>query len=255
MSKYYFKISLILFFAGVILFSCAAPTRQIMRYSLEPASSGELSQEHNNLVVEIKPLSHEEVFKNPRLAVKVNGKKYDSIFGWLNQEFQICAIPVPAFEVKVTNNTGHVVRTAGAVIRLADNTGNLYKPFSSKEELSAYLENEQQRLLQTGKYRVDYSSVKMRLMTLPILGNNIEFLPGYTETYFLTFNTPVTSGLMKYQQFMDSISSFTLKLFDFVTKTDAAGNPTERTNFEFRLLKKAFQYTYKGGKLIYSKPL
>jgi len=113
--------------------------------------------------------------------------------------------------IKITNNTGNSISLDGITI-----TANMKgKDFQMEEYNSLYAKFLSNQL-------VDMANT---LSSLNYVGKSSKqkVLPGKTATLYAAFNTEITEGT----------GAITFQVYDLVTKTDMAGNPTERTNFDF----------------------
>ncbi len=140
-------------------------------------------------------------------------------------------VPLPAFQVRIANNTGHVVRFTTAVIRLQDNTGKSYPTFASKDELLSWVDA---GVAETGGSPQLAEQIHGAVNNLQLLGRNIELLKGDEWSGYLAFNldTP-TAG--KLRAFMNATERLTLRIAEVPTETDDAGAVTKTTEFTFNL--------------------
>ncbi len=185
------------------------------------------------------------------------------------------AIPsLPAFKAKVTNNNEHIIRLQGAVLKLADNSGNLYDVIS-KEELKqrnakAINENasKPQSTSSNGILTVSQpppqpqdtaqmiQDVTAKIDSLNILDATAEILPGFSGTYYMVFKYPDESQTSTdvNADWVASHQPLKVMLFDVVTETDQAGNVSRKTKFEFPVEAKIIVDTYQNGQLVSSTP-
>ena len=116
-------------------------------------------------------------------------------------------------EVGITNNTGHVLRTAGSVVTLVPSDGS--------EPIQAFtLQDLAEAWAAQGVPGVDAYLKEQKIRMLKLDTDII--LPGQT-----------LKGLLPFKSKVEGSGACTLNILDLVTQTDAAGNPTERTNFDF----------------------
>jgi hypothetical protein len=117
-------------------------------------------------------------------------------------------------DVAITNNTGHVLRTNGSAVSLVPADGSEPIPAYTIQDLSEAWAA--QGVSGVEKYLAENKVRVIKLETDVIL-------PGAT-----------LKGLMPFRAKVEGIKGCTLNILDLVTATDAAGNPTERTNFDFK---------------------
>jgi hypothetical protein len=201
--------------------------------ALAPGNTGTLSKD--GLTIEVPNLTQmPEVFRVEVPACDADGKPLvDSGSGAANTS-TITALPATGelYQIKLTNQTDHVVRLQGAVIRLADPAENQIEP-QSKEEVVATA-TRPSSLAKQGACPAAAAKVTDALTTVRFIGPNTELLPGTTTTGYLSFlpaNTQ-TPGAWK------------LSLYEITTKVDAAGNAVAKTRFDFVYLRKKIQETY-----------
>lgn len=199
----------------------------------------------DNLSIEATPISIGQMKDHEELVVPV-GKNFWAIGAG------------PAFKLKLNNKNEHVIKLQNAVIKLADNAGNLYDVMG-KEAMG----NAQAKLVQetAEKYKSNpadtrklIDDVKEKIDETRIFEPKAEILPGFTGTYFLFFELPKKSqkDLEENAAWMQARGPFKLMIFDVVTKTDAAGAATRKTKYEWALATKTFEETYENGKLVKS---
>jgi hypothetical protein len=139
---------------------------------------------------------------------------------------------IEAFQVKLANNTDHVVRLQGAVIRLFDPAENPIEPLSKEDAIA--MASRPSMLLEHGVCATSAGKVKDALAAVRFLGPNTELLPGTTTTGYLLFQprNRVLPGAWK------------LSLYEIPVKVDAAGNVVAKTKFDFAYIRKKFEDTY-----------
>jgi hypothetical protein len=136
------------------------------------------------------------------------------------------------YQVKLTNNTDHVVRLQGAVIRLFDPAENPIEPLSKEDAVA--MATRGSMLVEHGVCATAARKIKDALSTVRFLGPNTELLPGTTTTGYLLFvpNSLQLPGTWK------------LSLYEIPVKVDAAGNVVAKTKFDFAYIRKKFEDTY-----------
>jgi hypothetical protein len=72
------------------------------------------------------------------------------------------------------------------------------------------------------------SEITSKVNGLSFWDESARIPPGRSKEVFVVFNTELKKGL----------GEAGLSIYDLVTQTDAAGNPTERANFNFTFMEK-----------------
>lgn len=262
----------VLFGVCMSLLSCAGPQKimveEFYQYALAPSTPG--TQTKSNVSITVEVLKQTEIYKYPELFAfdikavpdvlpnlsfwsfgrPYQGKGWLYTFGPGNETLTAC-------KVKIENNTGHILRMRDARIYLVvegkdpipavtkmgdprliliDREKKQYLPKSAAERDDSfihwitYLEQEYQRTRKKGLISFDYpvgiaSQVVQQNERHYKLINAVdkEILPGFSSEGILLF--PVIA----------SFDTAKLMFYDITTKTDAAGNPIEKTQFEFQL--------------------
>lgn len=269
----YAKTFLALAAAG-LLASCASSsklqTRQVPEYVVTPAAQA--NQSKSDVTVEVEVLKPSAAYDHPELfAFDIEelpeshhtfatekmfpeddqGRSWCYTFGF-GERF------LTAMQVKVTNNTDHILRMGDSRIYLVpegespiaavtelgnarlvgvtqgDDTTYLPKSFVEQDEsLTTVLttfEREWDKNRDKGlislSYPLGFASLVVdqnRAQYKLINDLSVEILPNFSEEGILLFPTLV------------SWPEARLMFYDITTKTDAAGNPVEKTSFEFPL--------------------
>jgi hypothetical protein len=258
----------------LLLMSCIAsrksiPTATIGEYSLNETGKNEV-QTKGNVTIDVKMLSPSSTYDHPELFsinpqqiderldnVKIHyppdqmGKMWAFTFGYGENV-------LPAFKIKITNNTNHILRMRDSRIFLVIGGDN---PISAAVKIGNYeleLVNREKNILQPSSYiRDDKESLvywltyyenlweskrKRSILDLPypygfasqvikqnissyklVNGIDVEILPDFSYEGILVFPTLVSTADAK------------LMFYDIITKTDNAGNVTEKVRFEFPL--------------------
>ena len=141
-------------------------------------------------------------------------------------------LPIGAelYQLKLSNQTDHVVRLQGAIIRLFDPAENQIEPMSKEDAIAAATRT----LSNQGICSSEAPKIMAALSTVKFIGPNTELLPGTTTTGYLLFlpQRPDLPGVWK------------LSLYEIPVKVDAAGSTIARTRFDFAYLRKKFEDTY-----------
>ncbi|MBI2373862.1 MAG: hypothetical protein HYV07_07685 [Deltaproteobacteria bacterium] len=233
---------------GLLSSACGPRISTWTQYRHELALKTKQSQQEG-VTVDVRAISDKDVASDAR---------YHRSFGWNTAnrfngqvekggETDWPVIPVPSWEVKIANGTGHVLRLTGAVIKMIDGAGNVIDTIS-KDELAAQkadeLEAGQKNWAEVlGAKGINFAGfdadagkkLQDAIKRLKLLSQNAEVLPNMTETYIAAFRLPVEGGLDEQTKWLGEQTVLTLKIFEVVTETDAAGTPTKRVAFEFPL--------------------
>jgi len=201
--------------------------------ALAPGNTGTLSKD--GLTIEVPNLKQmPEVFRVEVAACDVDGKPVvDALSGGVGTT-TVTALPATGelYQIKLTNQTDHVVRLQGSVIRLFDPAENQIEP-QSKEEVVATA-TRPSSLAQQGACPAAAAKVTDALTTVRFIGPNTELLPGTTTTGYLSF-LPANTQLP---------GTWKLSLYEIPVKVDAAGTAVAKTRFDFVYLRKKIQETY-----------
>jgi hypothetical protein len=242
--------------AGLALAACATASSSTSEPSNQ-GGGGDVTVKRTTLVTE-KPIVELDGVTIEATPVSIGQMKdhEELVVPTGNNKWAIGA--GPCFKLKLDNKNDQVIKLQNAVIKLADNGGNLYDVLG-KEAMG----NKQAQLITetAAKYNSPAAStrkliddVKLRIDETRIFEPKAEILPGFTGVYFLFFDLPKKSqaNLEENAAWLQARGPFKLLIFDVVTKTDAAGNATRKTRFEWAMATKTFDETYRDGKLVSS---
>lgn len=257
----------------------AQKTRQVSTwpYKQYVLNGSDTKQEKNGLTVEIEPLSPKNLYSHPELYSFVadylpqdfkkyylsninamwtdyNAKKWNYTFG-IAEKF------LTVFKVKITNNTGHILKMSEAKILLRIENEDPIKPVTKYGDPSIQLlENPagsgkfipypksvltpDESLIQwVTNIEAEYVKNKKKGfldMEFPI-GINSQIIDQNKKNYKLISDVNVEilpedsySGILLFPVIV-SWEELSLKMYEFATKTDPAGNVAERSNFDFKL--------------------
>jgi hypothetical protein len=233
-------------------------------------------QTKNGLIIEVEPLSPSGVYAHPELYSfdkntfpKEFLKKYDlnieGMFAELDSKRYLYTFGsgenyLTVFKVKITNNTGHVLKMKEARILLRIEGEDPIKPVTNIGDATIeQFENpagsgkfiplpksaitQDQSLVQwvTGIESKYEETRKHGFLELEYpIGINSQVIAQNKKSYKLIADADVEilpddsySGILLFPVLV-SYEQLSLKMYEFVTKTDAAGTPTERTNFDYK---------------------
>jgi hypothetical protein len=222
-------VLLALFAMGITMISCsgskAPETKQIS--VLVPVSEGDKSVTKNGVTVEVQSIDisnvglHSElaatvpVFTKGFLETEPSQKNYSES----NVLAGFSDPPAITFSLKITNNSGHIIKLNGSDVGLMV-AGKDWRKLDLPKINSAWLNY--------FKANFDYqktvpAELTSAIQNLQMWDENQKILPGKTITVYAPFDVKVGKGF----------GTATLSIYDLVTNVDAAGNPTERTNMDF----------------------
>ncbi len=194
---------------SLMVLGCGPSILKLVRIS--PATEGGNRQEKSGVIFEVTPVDPSAILdgKYPELtfSYKNPAEPYSSPVRYylLGKNIQ--------FKVSVTNNTGHVLRFAGTVIKVIDDANNMIDELD-KTSLTA-----------------TSPLAAAQITKLRYLDQNVEVLPDMAWTGYAAFGANP-----------DSISpTFKLAIYELVTKTDEAGVPKEKSRFEFNFKKEVIE--------------
>jgi len=201
---------------------------------LVPAQGAEPHVSQDNVTVTVLPVHWGNYTQFPQVNKRITwreappGRPGAPEGEWIDRTGSIVLLPLPSFQVQIENRTGHVLRTAGAVIRLRDQASNSYTPLA-RADVSATQAN-----VASGQPWADQlPQIQIALSGLTFVDSTAEILPNETLRGYLVFSIPPITTPSDYERFMASIERLTVVIADLVTETDPAGNPSRRTQFEF----------------------
>lgn len=134
------------------------------------------------------------------------------------------------YQLRLRNETDHVIRLQGSVIRLFDPGENQIEPQGKDDIVAAAMRG----FADLGICASEMMKIQGALATIKVIGPNTELLPGTTTSGFLFFQpqNSAVPGVWK------------LSLYEIPVKVDASGNVTGKTRFDFPNLRKKFEDTY-----------
>lgn len=196
-----------------------------------PDNTGQVSKE--GLVVEVPDLKKiPEQFTIQAAACFADGTPMVDSTTKAPDMKDAVGLPIGAelYQLKLSNQTDHVVRLQGAIIRLFDPAENQIEPVSKEDAIAAATRT----LSNQGVCNSEAPKIMAALSTVKFIGPNTELLPGTTTTGYLLFfpQRPDLPGVWK------------LSLYEIPVKVDAAGSTIARTRFDFAYLRKKFEDTY-----------
>jgi len=142
-------------------------------------------------------------------------------------------IAYPAFEVKITNSTKHVLRFSKAVISVEDDKGNVYDALV-KRDLNDYIyQSMESQLKEDYKlFKKSQTNLTTKMKSIRLLDNNLKVLPGKTVKAYVAANYGKYSS-QDAKKFLTGEERITLGLYEVPSKVNDAGDAVKTTNFNF----------------------
>jgi len=199
---------------GLYMVGCSAAPSVIKSTRLEPISDMDKRITKNGVTVSVTSVTTpQQALQYPELLSNVTVMK-QTLFGPQPKEDKVSVI-YPAFKINIRNNTGNSIYLDGVALSLSINGIDYYMMAHSTA-----VNNVQTKF----PGQIDILN-KIRSLNYLGKGQKERVFPGKDREFWVAFD-----GI---KEVKEGIGSATLQLYDLVTKTDAAGNPTERTSFDF----------------------
>jgi len=231
--------------AGTLMVALAGGACGPQLVSVHKSSFNELQKEpvtKEGVTMQVKSLGLRACWTHPVLGKKLVLAKRTAD----DREVNWTIVTPPAFEVKITNSTGHVLRSKGSVIKLMDSADNAIDLI---DKGAALAKTTSQMSRQDRPDAQSVQDILASITSLKLLDQNIEILPDMTQTCYLAFQVPDFDTDVAFEEWLSKQSQFVVKIFDFVTETDAAGTPTKRVQFDFPVAVDTVKETYEKGML------
>lgn len=205
--------------------------------TLRAHDAEEITQE--GMTISVTPITSVNVRSYPQLhrLMTVQVPQRDDAGNVTNTTAQVTTtiVPLPAFQVRIANNTGHVVRFTGTVLRLQDNTGRTYQTFGTMAELQAWYTGTLTRDLKDPMLQAQVMQQSAAAFTgLQLLNRNVELLKGDEWVGYLVFNV-ATDGKETYDAFINAIERLSVRIAEVPVQTNEAGQVTKVAEFTFAL--------------------
>ncbi len=203
--------------------------------------NGEQEVTSEGLTVTLTPIAEDNAKDLPQIEKVLRWKRTTATGGSVQTQNMMATtriLPLPAFQVRIANNTGHVIRLTTAIFRLENNVGKKWQTFGSIEELGAWnMSMLNQAGVDPSELGVLYQQEAAALGGLQMLTRSVELLKGDEWVGYLAFNFGSTS----YEELMNNTERFTLRLAEIPIETNDAGQVTKTTEFTFTLDKATVQ--------------
>lgn len=140
-------------------------------------------------------------------------------------------ISLPAFEVQVTNTSGHAVNFQKTSIRLIDDAGNSYQA-QLKQDVLEFVD-QQLNSVQSRGWALDRTTAQSAARSLKLFDKNYESIPGIIEKRILAFDTNNATNENAYRQMLRNTKYLKIIMHTVPVKFDQAGNVTRVSKFEY----------------------
>lgn len=270
--NYKLFVTLLLFFSVIFsAYSQKTKTVSIYKFKQYVFDESEGKQTKSGLTIEVEPLSVSGLYKHPELYSFTSDAMPQEFRTYLTTSFnqydnKYWSYPLgsgdynlTAMLIKITNNTGHILKMSDARILLRIEGEDPIKPVTKMGNstmasktladgktvslpMSAISEdNSLMHWVTAMEIKFDATRKKGFISFQYPYGLNAQVIALHKKNYKLIADVDAEilpddsySGVLLFPV-MVSYSNLNLKLYEFVTKTDPAGNPSERTNFDFKL--------------------
>lgn len=222
--------------------------RIISTVSMDLNKKESSKETQDGITIKVKAVHPDNIDKYASLRAKsyywyyktnYSGKRVDydrdGYYDTVTKKFDFSLTGYPAFEVKITNSTDHVLKLSNAVIAVEDDKGNTYDALS-KSDLPDYLtESTNAHLGDIEKFylaRGENKKLSAKMRKLRLVDNNLKILPGKTVKAYAVFNYGNYTVDDSKTFIMDS-TKLSLGLYELPSKVDKAGKATKTVNFNF----------------------
>ena len=235
-------------FTGCMQRVAVQKTRTVSTVSMKLNKAESSKSTKDGITIKAKAIHPDNVKQYAGLSTKMDywyyarsysGKRmdldHDGYYDTTTRSLDFDLVSYPAFEVKITNSTDHVLKFSNAVIVVEDSAGNSYDALQKSDLLSYLMENIDAHLGDTTKYNVTKETIKSlrnKLKKIRLVDNNLKVLPGKTVKAYVILNYGhYLPADMK--DFIIEIPKFTLELYELPIAVNQAGKVTKTTNFDF----------------------
>ena len=209
-----------------LIASCGTKPKTRVFYEIDPSTPSPQTKE--GVTIEVQYVGKEDIqkYKEEFHFVLSERNKTLVFLGSAGQAVTVYPFKgIVGFQVTVSNNTDHILRMGDARI-VFEFEGKPYTALK-REELAVIMQKKGgAATLESEFYTDPQTKVNFKLM------NDLatEIIPGYSTDGFVAFGITPESAI-----------SGTLTFFDVTTKVDAAGNPLEKTKFQFKIKRKIIE--------------
>lgn len=215
-----------------------APTTATLAVpSLQVRDQAEVTRD--GLTVALNPITVDNFRRFPQIHRMVTWNRSVPVGGQLVSvpgNLDTNVVPLPAFQVRIANHTGHVIRFTQSVFRLQDNLGRTYQLFAGTPDLVAWNEGVWAAAATRAPDILPQVLPQLRSAVgqLQLLGRSTELLNDDEWTGYLVFNLNVNTD-QDYVELLNTVNQLTVRLAEIPVEVNEAGTPTRTTEFAFAL--------------------
>ena len=232
-------------FVSAVIFSGCSPKLSTARYYKTPeirlAQNVQSSQTQGGITIEMKPLDNKE-YEKPFYVQNIDVTYTPVLSSTPATKVETVVISffykLTPFSVTISNNTDHILRMgASKVVYINPNSD---EPILALDKLSIrediknqipiynyMLSNIQTKYPQTHS---DFLGMELQKAISDII-NQIKFINGFDKEIMPSMKV---SGILAFPIDPEKISEGKISFIDMISKTDAAGNATEKVRFDYK---------------------
>ncbi len=219
-----FNILAILLLAFIL--NCGAKPKTRVFYEIDPSTPS--PQTLGGVSIDVEYVGKEDIQKYNGdfkfvLSEQTKGLVFLGVAGQAETVYPFKGIV--GFHAKITNNTDHILRMRDARI-VFEFEGNPYTALQREELASIMAKKDGSPTLESAFYTDPQTKLRFKLIN----DLSSEILPGYSSSGYIAFGISPESAVVG-----------TLTFFDITTKVDSAGNPVEKTKFQFKIARKIIE--------------
>ncbi len=256
---------IILTITGLFLSSCFGPsgyykivnkTKQVKYAELKlNIDDSNIPKKGSGISIDIKPISsvNNQIYPQFRMDVPFHYDVHYTVrecnrYECWNKEktrvetnalSNVPIFPYPAFEVKISNNTDHVLKFNNTVLAMEDGSGNLYDAMNKKSSkifvntaVNKFLKNFGLSAKQI-KSAYDASEIYLNQQSISLLDENFKVLPNKTKIGYMVFQTG-NYNYNAYEKFLLQQESLDIQLYEIPIEVDQAGKITKTESYSFK---------------------
>ena len=205
------------------IFGCATPRTA---YFLNIHENSQREIKKDGLTVRIEPITWENYTHFPNVYDAVSYTTREGQQGWFNYYY----VNMPAFELTMTNETGHILMFDRLAMKLQDEFGEVADALT-QFDLIDFVDFEHKEDKAQGNFW-KAAPLKSKIRRLKLVDRNFELVPNITERGYISFNIEKLNAY-GYNNYLAARKYLKILLYEIPVKTDSAGTITKTTNFEF----------------------
>lgn len=217
------------------VFRAESPTATLRVHAQEGQPAGSFEQTHDGLRIEIRPVVPDTVNEHPavRPSFSFAQSTQNSFTGQTESTTtnrRIALVPYGlTFAIKITNNTGHVLRFSNSIVRLADQSGRTFSMVGATSELVAW--NQPTFAAQVAASPQVQTQLQSAVSNIMLFSRSVELLDRDEWRGFLVFNGFANNS--EYPDFMGRVERLTLRIAEVPIAMNEAGAVARTTEFSF----------------------